>query len=93
MNTVQANSPLYGEATGAMTGMLEVAEVAVRAGVDITVVNVLGKLVDDRVVNDEMGALLAPTDVDDVCGEPIERTGASTVDVGVPDELELVKGC
>lgn len=76
-----------------MTGMLEVAEVAVRAGVDITVVNVLGKLVDDRVVNDEMGALLAPRDVDVVCGEPIVRTGASIVDVGAPDELELVKGC
>lgn len=76
-----------------MTGMLEVAEVAVRAGVDITVVNVLGKLVDVRVVSDEMGALLAPRDVDVVCGELNVRTGASTVDVGAPDELELVKGC
>jgi hypothetical protein len=73
--------------------MLEVAEVAVRAGVDITVVSVLGKLVDDRVVNDEMGALLAPRDVGVVCGEPNVRTGVSTVDVGAPDELELVKGC
>jgi hypothetical protein len=76
-----------------MTGILEVAEVAVRAGVEITVVNVLGKFVDDRVVNEETGTLLTPRDVDVVCGEPIVRTGVSTVDVGAPDEPVLVKGC
>lgn len=87
------NSPLYGEATGAMTGMVEVAGVAVRGGVDITVDNVLGKLVDDRVVNEEMGVLLAPKVAVAVCGEPIVRTGVSTVEVGAPVELVLVKGC
>jgi hypothetical protein len=75
-----------------MTGILEVAELAVR-GAEITVVNVLGKLVDDTVVNAEMGALIAPRDVDVVCGVPIVRTGASTVVVGAADKLELVKGC
>jgi hypothetical protein len=91
--TVNASSPLYGEATGVMTGMLEVAEVAVRGGVDTTVDNVLDEVVDDRVDTDEMGVLLAPTDADVVCGEPIARTGASTVEVGAPDELVLVKDC
>jgi hypothetical protein len=77
-----------------MTGILEAAAVAVRAGVEITAVNVLGKLVDDTVVNEEMGALVAPRDRDvDVCGVPIVRTGASTVVAGATDELELVKGC
>jgi hypothetical protein len=76
-----------------MTGMLEVAEVAVRAGVEITVVNVLGKFVDDMVVNEEMGALVVPRGVDAACGEPTVRTGVSAVDVGAPDELEPVKGC
>jgi len=82
-------APLNGEATGAMTGMVEVAGVAVRGGVD----NVLGKLVDDRVVNEEMGVLLAPKVAVAVCGEPIVRTGVSTVEVGAPVELVLVKGC
>lgn len=86
-------APLYGEATGAMTGMVEVAGVAVRGGVDITVDNVLGKLVDDRVVNEEMDVLLAPKVAGVVCGEPIVRTGVSTVEVEAPVEIVLVKGC
>jgi hypothetical protein len=76
-----------------MTGILEAAAVAVRAGVEITVVNVLGKLADDTVVNEGMGALLAPRGVEVVCGVPIVRTGASTVVAGAAGELELVKGC
>lgn len=86
-------APLYEEATGAMTGMVEVAGVAVRGGVDITVDNVLGKLVDDRVVNEETGVLLAPKVAVAVCGEPNVRTGVSTVEVEAPVELVLVKGC
>jgi hypothetical protein len=49
--------------------------------------------VDDRVDNEKMGVLLAPGDADVACGEPIVRTGANTVEVGVPDELVLVRGC
>jgi hypothetical protein len=73
--------------------MLEVTEVAVRGGVDITADNVLGELVDDRVVNEEAGVLLAPTEADVTCGEPTVRTGDRTVEVGAPDELALVKDC
>jgi hypothetical protein len=75
-----------------MTGILEVAEVAIRGGVDITVDNVL-EVVDDRVDNEEMGVLLAPRDADVACGELIVRSGANTVEVGAPDELVLVKDC
>lgn len=76
-----------------MTGILEVAEVTIRGGVDITVDSVLDEVVDDRVDNEEMGILLTPRDADVVCGEPIVRIGVSTVEVGVPDELVLVKDC
>jgi hypothetical protein len=72
--------------------MVEVAGVAVRGGVDITVDNVLGKLADDRVVNEEMGVLLTPKVAGVVCGEPIVRTGVSTVEAATPVELALVRG-
>jgi hypothetical protein len=75
-----------------MTGMVEAAGVAVRGGVDITVVSVLGKLVDDRVVNEEMGVLLTPNVAGVACGEPIVRTGVSTVEDEAPVETVLVRG-